>query len=621
VIGTVVGNYKIVEKIGEGGMGAVYKGIDLMLEREVAIKVLRPEFGSQPQVVERFRSEAVTLAKLNHPNIAILYSFFRQSAYFFMVLEYVRGETLDKIIEARGAMSCEEAIPLFCQALEGIDHAHRLGIVHRDIKPGNIMLTDTGILKVLDFGIARMLGTARMTKAGHLIGTIEYMSPEQIRGQEIDARSDIYSLGILLYEMLTGRVPFASDSEFELMRAQVEELPTPPREFAPHIPEDVEWSILCATDKDPEKRFQTAAAFRAAIVDSVGAELMPAPPSWVTGPLNLPAPKTNPISKDATGKFPPPTRMVGVEELTTPPRLSFASRLQALRQHKLFLPLLPAAALAVLLTIGLAVWGVARILSGRRMQEAEVAKQNMERAAEQANRVKTVKEEIKVADPTPPAGMAYVPGGEFMMGTDGGDPYESPAHRVTVRPFFIDLYEVTCEDYEKFISATKHQPPPGWANGTYPPGAARRPVTGVNWDDASEYARWAGKRLPTEEEWEFAARGTDGRRYPWGDEWKENLANVGSINKGMVDIGQYKGESPSGAFDMVGNAWEWTASSMTAYPGGERPQPLSDDDKVIRGGFWGSEANKATVTFRAGWPARSAKDYKSTSFRCAKDVN
>jgi serine/threonine protein kinase len=269
MIGTVVGNYKVVEKIGEGGMGAVYKGIDLMLEREVAIKVLKPELASQPLVVERFRSEAVTLAKLNHPNIATLFAFFRQGDFFFMVLEYVNGTTLDRIVEARGAMTCEQAIPLFCQMLEGIDHAHSLGIVHRDIKPANMMLTENGLLKVLDFGIARALGSARMTRAGNLIGTIEYMSPEQVRGIETDARSDIYSLGMVLYELLTGRVPFASDSEYELMKAQVEQLPTPPREFAPNIPEEVEWAILCATEKQPENRFQTAGAFSSAIVDCV----------------------------------------------------------------------------------------------------------------------------------------------------------------------------------------------------------------------------------------------------------------------------------------------------------------------------------------------------------------
>ena len=144
---------------------------------------------------------------------------------------------LDHILGSFGAMIVERAVPLFCQALDGIDHAHRMGIIHRDIKPANMMLTDKGTLKVLDFGIARILGTARMTRQGNIIGTIEYMSPEQVRGFETDARSDIYSLGMLLYEMLTGRCPFDMQNEFELMKAQIEQYPVPPRQLKAAIPE------------------------------------------------------------------------------------------------------------------------------------------------------------------------------------------------------------------------------------------------------------------------------------------------------------------------------------------------------------------------------------------------
>jgi serine/threonine-protein kinase len=257
--------------------------------------MLRPELARQPNVVERFRTEAVTLAKLNHSNVATLHSFFRQGEDFFMVMEFVRGKTLDEIIRAQGAMQCNLAIELFCMALEGIDHAHKMGIVHRDIKPANMMVTESGSIKVMDFGIARVLGTDRLTKAGHLIGTVEYMSPEQVRGEETDARSDIYSLGILLYEMLTGRVPFNSTSEYELMRCQIEVAPTPPRSFAPHIPLPVEQAIMRALAKKREARYQSASDFRAMLIQKrTGAVTRPLiDPSAGTGSFAAPATKAD----------------------------------------------------------------------------------------------------------------------------------------------------------------------------------------------------------------------------------------------------------------------------------------------------------------------------------------
>lgn len=272
MIGRVIGTYKIQSKIGEGGMGAVYKGVDTMLDREVAIKALKPELASQTSIVERFRSEAVTLAKLHHPNIATLYSLLRDGDELYMVLEYVRGQSLDEILSRRGALPAEEVIPVFCQILDGINHAHEFGIIHRDIKPANMMLTENGTLKVLDFGIARLLGSNRMTRAGSIIGTLEYMAPEQVRGLETDARSDTYSLGMMLYEVLTGKTPFDTENEFELMKLQTESLPPMPRSINPTITEEVQAAILRAIQKDPEHRFQTAGDFREALLDAGYAE-------------------------------------------------------------------------------------------------------------------------------------------------------------------------------------------------------------------------------------------------------------------------------------------------------------------------------------------------------------
>jgi serine/threonine-protein kinase len=227
--------------------------------------------------------------------------------------------------------------------------------------------------------------------------------------------------------------------------------------------------------------------------------------------------------------------------------------------------------------------------------------------------------------------MVYVPGGDFMMGRDDGDEYERPAHNVTVKPFFIDVHEVTYRDYEKFTGATGYHVPPGLvdrlldqkdskASGRPDPWA-QKPVSGITWDDANAYARWAGKRLPTEEEWEFAARGTDGRRYPWGNEWQGDRANANSAKTDLANVGSSKGVSPFGLYDMVGNAWEWTASSLTTYPGGQLPIKPTEEMRVIRGGAYDSDQSTATATYRRGYPARGNYDYSKTGFRCAKDVN
>lgn len=278
-----VGNYQLVQKLGEGGMGAVFKGVDLMVEREVAIKMLRPEIARQPGIVERFHAEAVALAKLNHPHIATLYSFFRDGEQYFMVMEFVKGRTLESMLRQSRQIAVGQAVAIASQVLAAIEHAHSLGILHRDIKPANIMLTEQGQVKVTDFGIARLLGTARMTREGCLCGTLEYLAPERIRGVEADLRSDLYSTGVVLYEMLSGRLPFQAGNEFELMRAHLEKpAPTFAALGVRAIPERLEAAVAKALAKAPEDRFATAGEFRAALAgeERQQAATGPAPESW-----------------------------------------------------------------------------------------------------------------------------------------------------------------------------------------------------------------------------------------------------------------------------------------------------------------------------------------------------
>lgn len=262
VIGKTVGNYKITEEIGSGGMSKVYKAIHLTLNRVVAVKMIHPNLVCDLRVIKRFYKEAKTQARLSHPNIVSIYDFLETEGNYFIIMEYVHGESLGKIVSEQGPFEPYIALSIFRQMLTGIRYAHSKGVIHRDIKPSNFILTPSGV-KITDFGIAQITGDTGLTAAGATLGTPKYMSPEQILGERTDHRTDIYSLGVTFYEILTGRVPFNSDSdsEYEIKRGHVQLQPPLPTQIRPDIPRELDNIVLKALSKKPEDRFQSVNEF------------------------------------------------------------------------------------------------------------------------------------------------------------------------------------------------------------------------------------------------------------------------------------------------------------------------------------------------------------------------
>ncbi len=265
MLGKEVGAYRILEKIGQGGMGVVYKGIHVQLEQEVAMKVLSPTYASDPVVRQRFIQEAKIQARLTHPHVVNILNYLEEGEDIFLVMEYVRGDTLEQRLQHVGRLATNEAVSICQGVLAALSFMHIKGIVHRDIKPGNIMFTDTGLVKVTDFGIAKVAGEEGQTKTGMLLGTLGYVSPEQIQGQAASVTSDLYALGITFYRMVTGKLPFDGDSEYTIMQGHIETIPTPPWNINPQIPQDLGRVILQAIEKAPERRYQSAEAFAQAL--------------------------------------------------------------------------------------------------------------------------------------------------------------------------------------------------------------------------------------------------------------------------------------------------------------------------------------------------------------------
>lgn len=259
--GSMLGNYLIVNQIGAGGMGVVYKAVDTVLDRTVALKILPPHLLQNPDFLHRFRTEAHAQARLHHPNIVTLYSMLEIPAGFVLVMEFVEGQTLHQRIRSEGPIEPGEALHIFEQALRGVICAHQMGIVHRDLKPDNIFITHKQEVKIMDFGVAKIIDNKEPTRSRSMVGTLLYISPEQINGRDADFRSDIYTLGISLFEAVTGRLPFERTTDYGLMHAHMLENPPRPRHYKRDLPKELEKVILKAIEKEPNNRLQSAAEF------------------------------------------------------------------------------------------------------------------------------------------------------------------------------------------------------------------------------------------------------------------------------------------------------------------------------------------------------------------------
>ena len=263
MIGEILGNYRILKKLGKGGMGTVYLVRDLSLEREVALKVISPELARNPRLMARFRVEAIAQAKLNHSNITVIHSFDQEKDSYYIVMEFVDGKTLKNVIKEEGTIPVDRALKIFSQVLEGIAYAHSRGVVHRDIKPSNIFLTKDQRVKIGDFGIAKVKGIKGLTKMGASLGSPLYSPPEQLLGKKTDSRTDVYSLGITLYEMLTGKRPFkpSDDSEYKIIKEVIEVKPQKPSELDKRIPAAIDTVVMKSLAKSPDDRFQSVKEF------------------------------------------------------------------------------------------------------------------------------------------------------------------------------------------------------------------------------------------------------------------------------------------------------------------------------------------------------------------------
>jgi serine/threonine protein kinase len=580
-LGKTIGKVRIEKLLARGGMAEVYLGTHLTLERPVAVKVLHSHIEEEPTLLERFHREAKVVAGLRHPNIVQIFDFDTIDGHPYIVMEYLKGPTLANYL--RGLHKQNERIPqhqvarLLKALTDSLDYAHGQGVIHRDIKPGNILLhnktDDIPLDKPLtndveailtDFGLVRIVNAATQTASGMVSGTPAYMSPEQARGDKTDHRTDIYSLGIVLYEMLAGRVPFEADSTMAVIYMQIHTPPPP----IPDIPPEVQAVMDRALVKEPNERYQTSKEMAIDFFLSIG---MTAEARTISEPYPVSHVPTQAPGKTEPDSVPKPARSrkwigAGV--------FSFIC----------------------LLALGAGVWGLSSVLPSFLNPTDAVSSTATSPVATAS---------VPITGNLPEAeGMVEVTAGDYEVGLSPADEYHSAPKTVPLESFWIDQYQTTNAEYQQFMSATGAPPPEIW------PGEDNHPVRGVTWDQALSYCEWKKKRLAKEAEWEASGRGpgTAPQLYPWGNDPTAEGQALQLPDQDTYAIGtQTFNQSPFGVFDMVGNVWEWV---------GEPYEVLPEGSHILRGGRYG---NLQDLAYRLVIESGDTIYTKYAGFRCAAD--
>jgi serine/threonine-protein kinase len=633
LIGQSLGRYHILEQLGEGGMATVYKAYDTRLETDVAVKFIRTEELS-PKVLERalkrFEREAKSLARLTHANIVKVTDYGEYEGSPYLVMEYLPGGTLKQKLAGR-PMAWQETIKILLPIARALDYAHRLGVIHRDVKPANILITADGDPVLTDFGIAKIIAeesTLDLTGTSAAVGTPEYMAPEQATAKFVDKRADIYSFGIVLYEMVTGRKPFTADTPMAVLIKQATEPLPRPAQFVRDLPPRLEQILLKALAKNPDDRYQSmgelANALEEMAQNTKTVKPMPRQPTRN---------ETVTIADKKPAPTPAPSPVIGKAKKD-------AGENPAWRKW------LPLGGLVILLGIALAIGNGLLDLGKQGMGPlSDLATETATPTnTNTATPTKTLTPTVTFTPtptatftPTPSIGsawtrpsdgmvMMFVPESAFEMGSNTSSD-EKPIHTVTLDTFWMDQTEVTNQMYALCVQAGTCHPPKRtksytrssyYGNSQYD----NFPVIYVDWNMAKTYCEWADARLPTEAEWEKAARGADGRTYPWGnDSPNSKLLNYNNNVGDTTEVGKYPaGASIYNVLDMAGNVWEWVMdwydSNYYANSPSSNPQcPSSGDVRVLRGGSWGGNEFDVRSAFRVrGDPSNIDLN---VGFRCA----